>query len=412
MELRAAAVLVLSVFVVFLGSAVDAHNITRILEKDDSFSTFNHYLTVTQLASEINGRETITVCAVDNAAMADLLAKSLTIGAMKKVLSLHVLLDYFDAKKLHDITDGSALAATMFQATGSATGTAGFVNITDLRGGKVGFSPKDNGGRFAATFVKTIQAIPYNISVIQISSLLPSPEAEAPAPGPSKTNITAAMSAHGCKVFAETLAASPAEQTYDDNVLSGLTIFCPGDDAMKSFLPKFKNLTASGKQSLLEYHAMPIYESVPGLKSSNGLTNTLATDGADKYDFNVQNDGTDVTIVTKLVTAKIVNTLLDEPPVAIYELNKVLMPKELFKGSLPPAPAPAPALAPEADAESPKPAKKKKKHKAVETPSDSPADAPDGDAADQAADDNGAVSLRGGSVGAVILSLLFALLNL
>ncbi|CAL5439644.1 unnamed protein product [Camellia sinensis] len=40
------------------------------------FSTFNHYLTVTHLAAEINRRTTITICAVDNAAMSDLLCAS------------------------------------------------------------------------------------------------------------------------------------------------------------------------------------------------------------------------------------------------------------------------------------------------------------------------------------------------
>ncbi|KAL1556179.1 Fasciclin-like arabinogalactan protein 1 [Salvia divinorum] len=405
--LAAAAVLSLSLL---LPSLTAAHNITRILEKDPDFSTFNHYLTVTQLAPEINRRETITVCAVDNAGMSDLLSKHLTLGAIKNVLSLHVLLDYFDAKKLHQITDGTALAATMFQATGAATGSAGFVNITDLKGGKVGFSPQDNGGDISATFVKSIDAIPYNISVIQISSILPSPEAEAPAPGPSQINITALMSKHGCKIFAETLLANPAEKTFEDNVQSGLTVFCPGDDAMKAFSPKFKNLTAAGKQSLLEYHGIPIYQSIPGLKSSNGVTNTLATDGASKFSFDVKNDGSDVTIATKIVTAKIVNTLVDEQPLAIYQVDKVLKPEELFKGVLPPSPAPAPG--PEADAESPKSAKKKHKSPPAppEAPSDSPADAPDGDVADQSA--NGAARFNGGGFVSVILSLGFAFLLL
>ncbi|KAL7088090.1 hypothetical protein ACP275_13G108000 [Erythranthe tilingii] len=403
----AAVVLSLSFLLLLLTSTARAHNITHILEKNPEFSTFSHYLTVTQLAPEINRRETITVCAVDNAGMSDLLAKHLSIGGIRNVLSLHVLLDYFDAKKLHQITDGTALAATMYQATGEATGSAGFVNITDLKGGKVGFSPQDSGGGVSATFVKTVEAIPYNISVIQISSILPSPEAEAPAPGPSQTNITALMSAHGCKVFAETLLANPAEQTFETNVESGLTIFCPGDDAMKGFMPKFKNLTADGKQSLLEFHGMPIYQTLQGLKSSNGLANTLATDGARRYDFTVQNDGTEVTIVTGVATAKITNTLVEEPPLAIYQVNKVLMPKELFKAALTPTPAPAPA--PEADA--PK-SSKKKKHKSPPAPSDSPADSPDADAdvADQTA--NGAVRFNAGGFGAVILCMWFAFLQL
>ncbi|KAL8046281.1 hypothetical protein ABFX02_08G167400 [Erythranthe guttata] len=292
----------------------------------------------------------------------------------------------------------------MFQATGSAPGSSGFVNITELKGGKVGFSPEENGGVISAYFVKSIEAIPYNISVIQISTILPSPEAEAPAPEPSQMNLTALMSARGCKVFAEALLANPAEQTYESNLESGLTVFCPGDDAMKSFIPKFKNLTAAGKQSLLEYHATPIYQTLAGLRSNNGLTNTLATDGDKKYDFTVQNDGTGVTIKTKIVTAKIVKTLVDVNPLAIYQLDKVLMPPELFKAAASPTPAPAPA--PEANA---KPPKKHKSPPAPDAPSDSPADAPDGDVADQTANGAGAAARF---TGAVILSLGFVFLQL
>ncbi|GFQ02150.1 fasciclin-like arabinogalactan protein 1 [Phtheirospermum japonicum] len=69
----------------------------------------------------VPGSRSITVCTVNNAGMSDLLSKQLSISAIKNVLSFHVLLDYFNAKKLHQITDGTALAATMYQATGSST---------------------------------------------------------------------------------------------------------------------------------------------------------------------------------------------------------------------------------------------------------------------------------------------------
>ena len=150
---------------------------------------------------------------------------------------------------------------------------------------------------------------------------------------------------------------------------------------------------------------MPVYQSLATLKSNNGLQNTLATDGANKYDFTVQNDGEEVTLKTKLTTAKITDTLIDEQPLAVFAINKVLLPKELFKGeALAPAPAPEPSAA-----DAPAPAKKgKKKKKAADAPaadasSDSPADSP-GDAADDTADDsNGAVS--GGRYGNVIVAL-------
>ncbi|PPD94048.1 hypothetical protein GOBAR_DD08913 [Gossypium barbadense] len=303
--------LIFSAFLLFQTS--NAHNVTRLLAKHPSLSTFNHYLTLTHLAPEINRRTTITVLALDNAAMSSLLDKNPSIYTIKNILSLHVLLDYFGAKKLHQIRNGTALAATMFQATGVAPGVSGFVNITDFKGGKVGFGAEDNGGSLNSFFVKSVEELPYNISVIQISKALPSVVAEAPTPGPSELNITGIMSAHGCKVFADTLLANPeAMGTYEqfalkcwdkdliieadyrgkkDNVNGGLTVFCPMDDPFKAFLPKYKNLTASKKASFLEFFGVPVYQSLSMLKSNNGLMNTLATDGASKFDFTVQNEG-------------------------------------------------------------------------------------------------------------------------
>ncbi|MBA0699439.1 hypothetical protein Goari_001074 [Gossypium aridum] len=300
----------------------------------------------------------------------------------------------------------------MFQATGVAPGVSGFVNITDFKGGKVGFGAEDNGGDLDSFFVKSVEELPYNISVIQISKALPSAIAEAPTPGPSELNITGIMSAHGCKVFADTLLANPeAMGTYEDNLNGGLTVFCPLDDAFKAFLPKYKNLTASGKESFLEFFGVPVYQSLSMLKSNNGLMNTLATDGASKFDFTIQNDGEQVTLKTKINTVKITGTLLDEQPVAIYTIDKVLMPRELFKA----APTPAPAPAPEEAADAPKASKSKSKSKSKSAPtpeSDAPADSPDDDPADQTADDNAASSFKGGRFVAVGLSFLLMFLLL
>ncbi|CAA3027939.1 fasciclin-like arabinogalactan 2 [Olea europaea subsp. europaea] len=85
------------------------------------------------------------------------------------------------------------------------------------------------------------------------------------------------------------------------------------------------------------------------LKESNGLMNTLAPEGANKYNFIVQNDGEVVKLKTKVVTATIKGTLIDEDPLAVFKIDKILLPRELFKEA-PLAPAPtsptpdAPAL--------------------------------------------------------------------
>ncbi|KAJ7964690.1 Fasciclin-like arabinogalactan protein [Quillaja saponaria] len=395
------AIVALPFLFLFLSSTTHAFNITRILAQHPDFSTFNHYLTATHLASEINRRRTITVLALDNASMSSLLSKHLTLSTLKNVLSLHVLVDYFGAKKLHQLTGGTTLTASMFQSTGAAVGTSGYVNITNLKGGKVGFGSEDNDGTLNAFYVKSVAEESYNISILQISQALSSAEAEAPTPGPSQLNLTALITKQGCKAFADLLRASKAGSIFQESIDGGLTVFCPTDKVINGFLPKYKNLTEAQKVSLLLYHGIPVYQSLQTLKSSNGVVNTLATDGSNKYDFNIQDEGKDVTLETKVNTATITSTLLDQEPLIVFTIDKVLLPRELFKGVV------------ETPAESPKPANKKKK-KAADAPlsDDSEADAPSDSDDQKAADDSGVSGLDGGRLVTVVISLLVGILVL
>lgn len=377
---------ILAVVVVLAGSfpairaATHTYNITKILAEQPEFSTFNHYLSATRLAGEINRRRTITVLAVDNSGMASILAKHLTLESLRNVLRLHILADYYGAKKLHQLTGGSAVASSMFQATGDAPGTSGYVNITDHRAGKVTFIAQDAGdGAVPASFVKSVKEMPYDLSVIQINAVLTSPEAEAPVPPPAPVNLTDLMSKKGCKAFADLLSAdTDVEKTFDATVDGGLTVFCPGDAAVKAFMPKFKNLTAEGKASLLLYHGIPVYYSIQMLKSNNGAVNTLATDGTSKsFNYTVQNDGEVVTLKTKVVTATIKSTIIDQDPVAVFVIDKVLEPRELFKIAV--------------DASAPAPAPVVKTHKAAKGTSSPPAPAgPEEAPADEKASDSAA----------------------
>ncbi|KAL8260972.1 hypothetical protein R6Q59_025021 [Mikania micrantha] len=119
-------------------------------------------------------------------------------------------------------------------------------------------------------------------------------------------------------------------------------------------------------QSLLEYHGVPVYQSMSMLKSSNGLMNTLATNSASKYDFTVQK-GQDVTIKA----APLIRCCY----------------RRSFSRSCFARVAPAPgADAPAAD--SPKASKKTHKSPTAPASSESPADSPESVVADQEANGN------------------------
>ncbi|TKW10913.1 hypothetical protein SEVIR_6G199600v4 [Setaria viridis] len=169
-------------------------------------------------------------------------------------------------------------------------------------------------------------------------------KAKAPAAPP---NITALMSKGGCKSFASLVSKSPdALSTFQSAVEGGVTAFCPTDDALRPFMPSYRNLSADGKASLLLFHAVPVYYTLRSLKSNNGPMNTLATDGGSRgYNFTVQNVGDQVSIRTEAsdAAARVRSTVYDRDPVAIYAVDAVLEPVELFEPAEAPAPAPAPA---------------------------------------------------------------------
>lgn len=196
----------------------------------------------------------------------------------------------------------------------------------------------------------------------------------------------------GCKSFAELIVSQKTEEIFAQNVEGGLTVFCPGDDVLRPFLIKYKNLTADGKTSLLLYHGVPVYNSMGMLRSNNGPMNTLATEGANKYDFTIQNDGAGVMVKTKVVSATIKGTLVDEDPLAVYKIDKVLLPRELFKAEVAPAP---------------KAPKGKKSDDDADAEAEGPGSSEDDGPADETASENGSVRISG--VGMVLLTVFLGL---
>ena len=233
------------------------------------------------------------------------------------------------------------------QRSGFAPGMAGYVNITQHRGGKVTFIVDDAADSVKpVTFVKQIESHRYDYSVLQVSSVLSSPEAEAPVAPPAPVNLTDLLSKKYCKSFASLLSANAdVFRTFNETKDNGLTLFCPVDSAVAAFAATYKNLTAKAKTAILLYHGVPDYFSLQLLKSNNGMVTTLATASENKkdYSYDVQNKGETVTLQTRVVTSSITATVGDMEPLAVYAVNKFLKPKEIFKVVEAPAPAPEPS---------------------------------------------------------------------
>lgn len=393
--------LLLSLAILLTATTVTAHNITAILEGSPDYSLFNSYLSQTKVADEVNSRETVTVLALPNAAMSSLASKH-TLAGIKNALRLLVLLDYYDPTKLHDLPSGTTLTTTLYQTTGNAPGNSGFVNITNVRGGKVAFGPSAPGSKLMADYTKSVKQIPYNISVLEISAPITFPGL-LDAPSAATANITALLEKAGCKTFASLVQTSGVLKMLEAAEDTGLTLFAPNDEAFKAKgVPDLTKLTSADLVTLLQYHASPSYTPKASLKNADHPLTTMATSGAGKFQLSVASHGDDVTLDTGVDTSRIAETVLDDTPVCIMTVDNILLPSELFGGAPSPAPGPAsltPSLAPAVEAPAPDPESAKAPSPMAMSPPAPPMEAPEGSPArspeaesDKAADKSAAAA--------------------
>ncbi|KAL5211428.1 hypothetical protein ABZP36_022275 [Zizania latifolia] len=207
------------VLLLSLASSSWAFNITRILGEFSDFSTFNDLLSQTKLADEINRRQTITVLAVDNGAASGI--SSLPSDVQRKVLSVHVVLDYYDTAKLGGMKNRSAVLTTLYQSSGQAANRMGFLNYTKRADGVMVFGSAEPGAPVTSQMIKVVVSRPYNISVLQVSSPIMPPGIGAPpssAPAKAKTPVPAPAPSpsKGRKAASPPKPEAPAPSSSDD----------------------------------------------------------------------------------------------------------------------------------------------------------------------------------------------------
>ncbi|CAO2045734.1 unnamed protein product [Urochloa humidicola] len=211
-----------------LASPAAAFNITRLLGEFSDFSTFNSLLSQAKLADEINRRQTITVLAVDNGAASGI--SSLASDVQRKVLSMHVVLDYYDKAKLEAIKNHTTLLTTMFQSSGQATDRMGFLNFTKRSDGTMVFGSAEPGAPKNSQIVKSVASRPYNISVLQVSAPIVPPgvggSPDTGAPPPHKAAAAPAPAEKGKKE-----APAPAPSDYDGGADAPADADAPGPAA-------------------------------------------------------------------------------------------------------------------------------------------------------------------------------------
>ena len=174
--------------------------------------------------------------------------------------------------------------------------------------------------------------------------------AVAPGPKPAPLNLTGILEKGGqygtfLRLLKETQVGEQIESQLN-NSFNGLTIFAPTDNAFSNLKAGTLNsLTTQEQVSLVLYHVLPRYYSPTTFETTSNPVNTQASGRSGVYTVNITSTSNQVNVSTGVNQTPINNNLYLEFPLAVYSVDKVLLPAELF-GAKPPASSPSPAATP------------------------------------------------------------------
>ncbi|XP_016477368.2 fasciclin-like arabinogalactan protein 11 [Nicotiana tabacum] len=174
-------------------------------------------------------------------------------------------------------------------------------------------------------------------------------QTSAAAPAPSgPTNITKILEKAGQFTtfirLLKTTQAGDQINTQLNNSNQGMTVFAPTDNAFSSLKAGTLNSLSSQQQvSLVQFHLLPNFISISQFQTvSNPLRTQAGDTSPGDFPLNVTTLGNQVNVSTGIVDATVANTIYTDGELAVYQVDKVLQPLNIF-ASPSPATAPAPA---------------------------------------------------------------------
>lgn len=176
-----------------------------------------------------------------------------------------------------------------------------------------------------------------------------SPTAPAPAPtGP--IDIFAILKKAGqyntfIKFLNETQVGMQINNQVN-NSNQGMTVFAPSDNAFTN-LPggTLNKLNDQQKVQLIQYHILPKFYSFDDLQTVSNPVRTQATgQKGEPFGLNFTGQNNQVNVSSGAVETNIYNAIRKDPPLAVYQLDKVLIPLEFTDAKTPSSDnAPAPS---------------------------------------------------------------------
>ncbi|CAN1197870.1 Fasciclin-like arabinogalactan protein 6 [Linum perenne] len=172
----------------------------------------------------------------------------------------------------------------------------------------------------------------------------------APAPGPpGPINLTEILEKPNqfttfLRLLNTTQVANQIQNQLNSST-DGMTVFAPTDNAFQNLKSGSLNgLSVQQQVQLVLYHVSPKFYSMSNLLLVPNPVRTQASgQNGGVYGLNFTSQGNQVNVSTGVVETPINNPLSQRFPLAVYQVDKVLLPAELFGA---PAPGGAPKTAP------------------------------------------------------------------
>ncbi|GJN18123.1 hypothetical protein PR202_gb05250 [Eleusine coracana subsp. coracana] len=179
----------------------------------------------------------------------------------------------------------------------------------------------------------------------------PSPVPDRDPEGPP--NITAVLEKGGQYTTLIRLMKSTQQDTQLNSQLNnsfngnGYTVFAPTDNAFSSLKPGTLNsLTQQQQVSLVQGHILPQFYTFDSFETASNPVRTQASGKDGPYTLNITaNTQNQLNVSSGVVEVTVNNALSVMKPLAVYSVDKVLLPLELF-GAKAPAAAPTASKAP------------------------------------------------------------------
>ncbi|CAI8592474.1 unnamed protein product [Vicia faba] len=185
------------------------------------------------------------------------------------------------------------------------------------------------------------------LTILLHSTTTSSAATESPAPSPSSapTDIIRILKkAGGFTTLIRLLQTTQVATQINAQLLNsnnGLTLFAPNDNSFSSLKPGFLNsLNDQQKNELIQFHELPSFVSLSNFDTLSNPVRTQAGDDPTRLAFNITSSGNQLNLTTGVVNATVGGTVFSDHQLAIYQVDKVLLPRDFF---LPKSPPPAPA---------------------------------------------------------------------